>query len=85
MCPYIAYPVTELENVFQDLIFWRFLFIPPIAPNIDTRQIYFFTVMTLRLCRDSVRGFMRAQSFAAFFFINFEKDLFQGYQSARAD
>ena len=31
--PFIAYCVTEIETVFHSLIFWKFLFIPPIVPN----------------------------------------------------
>ena len=37
--PFIAYGVTEFKNVFCDLIFWQFLFIPPIAPNKNTRHL----------------------------------------------
>ena len=37
-----AYCVTELKTVFCSLIFWRFLFITPIAPNTIVYQIKVF-------------------------------------------
>ena len=37
VCPFIAY--FEIETVFHNLIFWQFLFISPIAPNKNNRQI----------------------------------------------
>ena len=39
MCPFVAYCVFELEIVFRGLIFWQFLFLPAIVPNMNTRQI----------------------------------------------
>ena len=38
-CPFIAYCVFEFKTVFLSLIFWRFLFLPQIAPNKNTCQI----------------------------------------------
>ena len=38
----IRITVTEFETLFQGLIFWRFLFLPPIAPNKNTHQIQVF-------------------------------------------
>ena len=39
VCPFIANCVPEIETVFHGLIFWLFLFLPPIVANKDTRQI----------------------------------------------
>ena len=36
---FIAYCVTEFKTVFHGLLFWRFLFLMPIVPNENTRQI----------------------------------------------
>ena len=44
MCPLITYCVTEFLTVFHCLIFWRFLFIQPIAPNKNTHQIQVFYI-----------------------------------------
>ena len=48
VCPYTVYSVTELKTEFPHLIFWRFLFITPIAPNkiytkIKTSTVFCFT------------------------------------------
>ena len=41
VCPFIAYCVTEFELhvVFHRLIFWHFMFIPPITQNKTTCEI----------------------------------------------
>ena len=40
VCPFIAYCMSELRpSVFRGIIFWRFLSLPPIAPNKRTAQI----------------------------------------------
>ena len=34
VCPSIANCITEFEIIFHGLIFWQFLFIPPIVYNL---------------------------------------------------
>ena len=41
MCvQFIAFYITKFETVFHGLIFWAFLFIPPIAPVIKIPAKY---------------------------------------------
>ena len=48
VCPFITQScVAEFEAVLRGLIFWRFLFLTPIAQNKNIRQIFFFTVNVL--------------------------------------
>ena len=37
-CPFFAYCVIELNTVFHDLLFWRFMLISQILPNKDGSQ-----------------------------------------------
>ena len=45
VCPFLAYCVTEFETVYRCLIFWRYLFFPPIVPNKNTHLYKCFTVL----------------------------------------